>query len=185
MELRTITGGLKMIDEKRTKQAQSNVNYYLEEGLLKRTKTPQKEIIEIFIKNSEESLMIAKDLFSNQKSNLWTIVTAYYSMHYIARAVVYKKGFLVENKIPHKVIGEALIVFVKKELKEALMEDYLKMGEEALEIAGLKSEEIIENYERDKRGRVQYSTTERAIEAKAKTSLERAKNFCFELKKLL
>lgn len=176
-----------MITEERTKEALKNVNYYLEEGLLKKVKVPQKAVIEIFLKNSEESLMVAKDLFSSKKSYLWTIVTAYYSMHYIARGVICKKGLVVGDKIPHKIVGEALIVYVKKELKETLMEDYLKMGEDALEIAGLKSEEIIENYERerDKRSRIQYSTTEQAIEAKARTSLERAKNFCFELKKLL
>ncbi len=61
--------------------------------------------------------------------------------------------------------ADALIVFVKNKLKKELLEEYEEAQEEALEIVGKKAEEI-------KR-------------AKAETSLKRAKEFIFEMKKML
>ena len=57
----------------------------------------------------------------------------------------------------------------------------------ALEIASIKSDEIIESYslEMDKRSRFQYDMTEAIQEQKATTSLKRAKQFMLEMKKLL
>ena len=59
------------------------------------------------------------------------------------------------------------------------------MQKEAL--AGIKADELMQafDYEREKRGIFQYRTNESAKEAKAKTSLERAKEFVIEMKKLV
>ena len=108
-------------------------------------------------------------------------------MYYMANAVLYKLGYKVGSKISHKVTADALIVFVRNKLKDVLLEEFEDIQEEALEIAKIKSDELIESFdlERKKRSKFQYEMTEVVKLNKAKTSLERAKRFCFELRKLV
>ena len=70
---------------------------------------------------------------------------------------------------------------------ELTLEEYEKIRDDALEIASAKSEQLIESYvhELDKRSFFQYNMLEETKESKAKTSLERATLFVFEMKKLL
>ncbi|HLD33240.1 MAG TPA: hypothetical protein VJB66_00845, partial [Candidatus Nanoarchaeia archaeon] len=116
---------------------------------------------------------------------LWIIVSAYYAMYYIANAVLYKQSYKVGEKISHKVTADALIVFVRHKLKKSLLENYEEAQQQAL--AGIKADELIEkfNFEREKRSFVQYEMKEAEIHSKASTSLQRAKEFMFEMKKLL
>ncbi|MBS3139444.1 hypothetical protein J4479_00390 [Candidatus Woesearchaeota archaeon] len=67
------------------------------------------------------------------------------------------------------------------------MKDFEEAKEEALEIIGRKADEVLLNYEREleKRSVFQYQSTEEIKRNKAETSLERAKKFIFEMKKLL
>ncbi len=164
----------------RIKEAELNVKNYLEEGLLKKVE-PKKEIINVLINNAEESLEELKTI----KSSLWRIVIAYYSMFYIANAVLLKNGYKIGDKISHKVTADSLIVFIRNKLKDELLSSYEEAKGEALE--GIKADEIIKafDYERKKRSFFQYTTTEKAKENKAKTSEKRAKEFMFEMKKLL
>lgn len=108
-------------------------------------------------------------------------------MSYIANAVLYKLGYKVGDKIPHKVTSDALIIYIKDKLKQNLLEDYEEIKEEALLLAKNKAEGLIENFdrERDKRGFIQYKTTEPTKVSKAETSLKRAKEFIFEMEKLI
>ena len=80
-----------------------------------------------------------------------------------------------------------MIVLVLDKLKRELLEDYETMQEDALEIASAKAESVIGSYslELDKRSRFQYNMLEQTKENKAQTSLERASEFVFEMKKLL
>ena len=137
--------------------------------------------------NSNESIETATFLSNNKKSSLWIIVSAYYSMFYIANAVLYKLGYKVGDKIPHKVTSDALIVFVRNKLKQNLIEDYEEIKEEALLIAKNKAEGLLEDFdfERKKRGFIQYQTKEVEKASKAETSLKRAKQFLFEMNALL
>ncbi len=59
--------------------------------------------------------------------------------------------------------------------------------EDALEIIGRKTDDILEDFEkeREKRSVFQYESTEEIKHEKARTSLERAKKFIFEMKKIL
>jgi hypothetical protein len=108
-------------------------------------------------------------------------------MFYVASAVLYKLGYKVGDKIPHKVVSDALIVFVKDKLKESLIEDYEELRDEALLLAKNKAESIVETFDfaRSKRGFIQYKTKEAVKVSKAETSLKRAEEFIFEMKKLL
>ena len=108
-------------------------------------------------------------------------------MYYITNAVLYKIGYKVGSKISHKVSSDALIVFIKNKLKKELLKDYEDAKEDALEIMGRKTDEIILSFEQEmnKRSLFQYESTDEIKRAKAKTSLERAKRFVFEMNKLL
>jgi len=175
-----------MIDDKRKKEAQSNFTRYLQEGLLR------KESNELakskYLENADLSLKVSTELVQSQlKPYLWVIVTSYYSMFYMANAVLLHYGYKTQDRIAHKVTSDALIVLVLDRLKKELLEDYETMQKDALEIAGAKAESVIESYslELDKRSRFQYDMLEQTKENKAQTSLKRASAFVFELKKLL
>ncbi len=175
-----------MIDEKRKKEAQNNFSRYLEEGLLKKEKNNL--ALEKYLENAELSLKIASELIKNPlKPYLWVIVTSYYSMFYMANAVLLSYGYKTQDKIAHKVTSDALIFLVLDKLKKELLEDYESIQRDALEIANTKAENLIESYslELDKRSRFQYNMLEQTKEAKAQTSLKRSSEFVFELKKLL
>lgn len=176
-----------MLDEERIKEAERNVRGYIEDSLLWKIERDKKEILETYKRNYKESLDVAKRLFDENLSNLWIIVTSYYSMYYIANAVLYKSGYKVGSKVSHKVTADALIVFVRNKLKKSLIDDYEEAKEEALDIIGRKTDEIISSFDKEmsKRSMFQYETTEEIKKAKAKTSYERAKKFIFEMKKLL
>ena len=48
-----------MLSEKRIKEGEKNIEIYLEEGLLRKIDKPDKKILNIFLKNSDESLKLA------------------------------------------------------------------------------------------------------------------------------
>ena len=175
-----------MIDDKRKKEAQSNFTRYLQEGLLK--KGTNELAKSKYVENADLSLKTAHELMQSPlKPYLWVIVTSYYSMFYMANAILLNYGYKTQDKIAHKVTSDALIFLVLGKLKKELLEDYEAIQKDALEIANAKAESVIESYslELDKRSRFQYNMLEQTKEAKAQTSLKRASEFVFELKKLL
>ena len=136
--------------------------------------------------NSEDSLKVSDFLFKENLSSLWVIVTSYYSMYYIANAVLFNLGYKVGDRISHKVTSEALIVYVRDKLAKNLLEDFETAKNEAMDLNNL-TDEIIESFdfERKKKSAFQYNMTTVLKRTKAGTSLERAKKFNFELVKLL
>lgn len=170
------------MDEKRMKIAENNFKSYLRDGLIK--KEVFKDIVyQTYLKNSAESLNVASELLKNKTSYLWVVVSSYYSMFYIASAYLYKKGYKAGQEIVHQVINEALIVLSKSDLEKHFLDEYEEEKEKAL----AASENLLKNYEfeKAKRVRFQYETTEVIKEAKARTSLERAKNFVAVIRQLL
>ncbi|MBU0469979.1 MAG: hypothetical protein KKA62_05310 [Nanoarchaeota archaeon] len=145
----------------------------------------------MYRKNSDISIKTAQKLFDIEnegyKPYLWVIVTAYYSMFYIANAVLLSIGYKVGEKICHKVTSDALIVFVRNKLKKQLFEEYEEIKEDALELTSQKARFLLSSfdYERKKRSRFQYKMNEETKKGKALISLNRAKEFVFEMKKLL
>jgi len=176
-----------MLDEERIKKAQANISSYLADGFIRKVKLSRKEVLECYKRNYKESIELADKLFEESSSNLWIIVISYYSMFYITNAVLYKIGYKIGDRIVHKITADALVFYIRNRLKKALLEDYEAAEEEALGIIGRKTDEIISDYDRelDKRSIFQYETTEEVKRSKAKTSLERAKRFVFEMEKLL
>ena len=178
-----------MLSDKRIKEAESNVKQYLADGLLK--KQTNETAKETYIENSNLSLETAQKLLSLENQTyqpyLWVIVSSYYAMYYIANAVLLKIGYKVGDKISHKVTADALIVFARDKLRKELIEEYENVKEDALELTSSKADSLLESldFEREKRSKFQYQMDEKAKKSKALTSLERAKQFVFELKKLL
>ncbi|MEK6846410.1 MAG: hypothetical protein AABY26_06635 [Nanoarchaeota archaeon] len=171
-----------MLSEERIREAEKNVKSYVQDGLI--IKEPFRNVVyDTYLRNHRESVIVAKRLFSENLSNLWVVVISYYSMFYIANALLYKLGYKVGDKVAHKVTSDALIVFVRHKLKSSLILDYELASSEALTL----SDNLLHNYdlERTKRSIFQYETTEEIKSAKAETSLTRAEDFGTEIEKLL
>jgi uncharacterized protein (UPF0332 family) len=143
----------------------------------------------MYIKNSDLSINVAERLMRDLeiKPYLWVIVCSYYSMFYIANAVLLKLGYKMGEEDVHRVTNEALIAIIFERIKRSLLEEYEEAMENALEIASSKANELFENYEREKSKRkiFQYDMDEEIKKGKAETSLKRAKEFIFEIKKLI
>ena len=112
-----------MLSSERIKEAEKSVQSYLSDGLL-RKENMRNIVFETFMRNHRESLLVARNIFNDQSSHLWVVVISYYSMFYIANALLYKLGYKVGSKVAHKVTSDALIVFVRNKLKNQLIEDY-------------------------------------------------------------
>jgi uncharacterized protein (UPF0332 family) len=125
-----------MIDSRRIKEAESNIRHYLKEGLLK--KQANETAKKMYMKNSDLSLETANRLLSISDTEfmpyLWVTVTSYYSMFYLANAVLLELGYKVGDKVSHKVAADALVVFVKDKLKKELLDGYEETKEDALEL---------------------------------------------------
>ena len=175
-----------MIDKERKKEAQQNFAHYLQNRLIKKEKNDTAKAM--YTKNADLSLNLAEECMnSSLKPYVWVVVISYYSMFYIANAVLLELGYKTGDKVVHKVTNDALIVLVMDKLKKGMLEEYETAKEDALEIASIKSDEVIEFYglEMSKRSRFQYDMTESIQEQKANTSLKRARQFMLEMKKLL
>ena len=178
-----------MLSSERIKEAESNIKRYINENLLKKETNRTAQFM--YMENSETSLQTAQKLLlletKEYNPSLWVIVTSYYAMYYIANAVLLHAGYKVGEKISHKVTADALIVFIRNRLKKRLLESYEETKEEALELLSQRVDALLQlfDYEREKRSKFQYQMDEQAKRNKAITSLERAKEFVFEMKKLL
>lgn len=170
------------MDEGRIKQAENNFRNYLRGGKIKKVKFSQ-IAYDTYLRNSLESLDVANKLFKDKSSPLWVIVTSYYSMFYISCAFLYKEGYKAGNEIVHKVVNESLIVQGRHKIKNYLLENYSEEKEKALIIV----DNYLDNLEREKakRASFQYESTEIIKENKAKTSLDRAKEFVRLMREVL
>src|SRR3989338_8696996 len=120
-----------MLSAERIQEAEKNVRMYLIDNLMKKEQF-EAMIFKTFMRNHRESLLVAKKLFDESLSPLWVVIISYYSMFYIANAAIYKIGFKIGSKVAHKVTADALIVYVRKKLKDHLLENYELASTEAL-----------------------------------------------------
>ena len=201
-----------MIEKERIDEARRNVKIYMEDGLLKTGDKDAAKFVEFFMANAESSLRTASILqeisdennlketlkvSSDFESYLWVIVSSYYSMFYAATAILAKQGIRATGQIVHKVTADALIHFFGSNEKLAkLLEQYEEAQTVGLELVGReelmkkmqkKADELIISYEgeRKKRSKFQYDIGVQAKKGYAQTSLQRARDFVFEIRKLL
>ncbi|MGA2522796.1 MAG: hypothetical protein ABSF65_01435 [Candidatus Bathyarchaeia archaeon] len=201
-----------MIEKERIDEARRNVKIYIEDGLLKTGNKDAARFVEFFMANAESSLRTASILQEISDANnlketlkvsldfeayLWVIVSSYYSMFYAATAILAKQGIRATGQIIHKVTADALIHFFGSNEKPAkLLEQYEEAQTVGLELVGReelmkkmqkKADELIISYEgeRKKRSKFQYDIGVQAKKGYAQTSLQRARDFVFEIRKLL
>jgi uncharacterized protein (UPF0332 family) len=97
-----------MIDKERRKEAQQNFAQYLQDGLIKKEKNETAKAM--YIKNADLSLNLAEECMnSDLKPHIWVVVISYYSMFYIANAVLLELGYKTGDKVVHRVTNDALI----------------------------------------------------------------------------
>ncbi len=175
-----------MLDDQRIKEAEANLRQFMAEDLIRKSSFDQK-IFATYVKNSDESLKVAEDLHNSGGSDLWIIVCSYYSMFYIANAALYKEGYKIGEKIAHKVTNEALIVLLRRRISKAMLDEFAELQENALELVEAKTSQLIDSFEKErrKRSRFQYEMAEEIKSSTANTSLQRAKEFAIEMKKML
>jgi uncharacterized protein (UPF0332 family) len=201
-----------MIEKERLEEAKRNVKIYTEDGLLKTGDRDAARFVDFFMANADSSLRtpsilqeISDDsslkemlkVGSDFESYLWVIVSAYYSMFYASTALLARQGIRATGQIVHKVTADALIHFFAANEKLAkLLEQYEEAQTVGLELVGReelmkrmqkKADELIISYEgeRKKRSKFQYDIGVQAKKGYAQTSLQRAKDFVFETRKLL
>lgn len=201
-----------MIDKERLNEAKRNVKLYMDDGLLRLGDNDAPRFVDFFMANAESSLRTASILQQISDENalketlkvgmdfesyLWVIVSSYYAMFYAATAILAKQGIRATGQIVHKVTADALIHFFGSNEKLAkLLEQYEEAQAVGLELVGReelmkrmqkKADELIISYEgeRKKRSKFQYDIGVQAKRGYAQTSLERAKDFVFEIRKLI
>jgi hypothetical protein len=192
-----------MIDEKKLKEAENRVKQFISEGTIKSKGKP--EHVDFFIKNADDSVDSAKALFdlstNPQKQEslgftsfnglLWVVNASYYSMFYMARALLENFGIKIKADLSiHAVTFDAVIYYfyLTGKLQKEFLEDFIEAKEDAAELLGKqKADELIEGYffEKKKRGTFTYDMGTVLVQSKAKTSLERAQRFRRELKKII
>ncbi len=192
-----------MLENKKIEEAKKNAVKCINAGII--VKTRDSKNIDFFIKNAKDSLDSAKVLFDvsvNEKIKdvfgipnfngfLWVINSSYYSMFYMARALLESIGVKIKSdESIHFLVFNALIYYFYStgKLEKHFIEDFENAREESSEILGKeKAKEMISDYssEKEKRARFTYETGEIAMKNKAETSLNRAKKFNEEVRKIL
>jgi uncharacterized protein (UPF0332 family) len=201
-----------MMEKKRIEEASRNVRQYVTDGLLKTGDNEAKKLVPFFMDQAERSLRTAavifelstdtaaKDAMRLEKgfeSHLWVIVTSYYSMFYAALALLARQGIRAGRQLVHKVVADALIhFFISNKRLAKMLESYEEVRDTSLELIGReellkrlekKADELVVAYEREreKRGKFQYDVGEMAKRGYAETSLQRARDFVSEVRRIL
>ncbi|MBI4146692.1 hypothetical protein HY489_05140 [Candidatus Woesearchaeota archaeon] len=192
-----------MLDDKKLKEIRGRVPKCVKEG--KRVIDSQKKFVDFFLTNARNSLSAAKLLFEMSTSQqlqsqigyadfngfLWVINTSYYSMFYMARALLESNGIKIKTEIGvHAVTFDALVFYfyLTGKLQKKLIEDFAEAKTETAELLGKeRAKMLIEEYyyEKEKRTTFTYELGEIAMQNKAQTSLGRAKIFNEEIRKIL
>lgn len=194
---------LKMLDKKILREIEKNVKQLSTEGKI--IKDKEEKYTKFFLKNAQDSFNSAKLLFNisidnilkkslgfpNFNGYLWVINSSYYSMFYMARALLESNGVKIKTEQSiHAITYNALVYYfyLTKKIEKTLIEEFQRAGMEASEILGKeKAKQLIEDYsnEKYKRERFTYEMGEIAMQNKAQTSLDRAKKFNEEIRKLI
>lgn len=192
-----------MLEDKKIEEAKKNAVKNINAGAI--VKTKDSKYVDFFIKNAKDSLDSAKVLFDisvNEKTKnilgmpnfngfLWVINSSYYSMFYMARALLESIGVKIKSdESIHFLVFNALVYYFYStgKLEKHFIEDFENAQEESSEVLGKeKAKEMLSDYsnEKEKRARFTYETGEIVMKSKAETSLNRAKKFNEEVRKIL
>lgn len=192
-----------MLDEKRIKESKKRVEQWLTTGDIVKEKTGK--FAAFFLKNAQDSFNTAQLLYTIstkpdlQKATgfpdfngfLWVINSSYYSMFYMARALLESTGVKIKTDYSvHMVTYDALIAYfyATGKIEKEFIEEFQEASIEAEESLGKeKAKALMEEYfsEREKRSRFTYEMGEIAMQNKAQTSLDRARRFNETIRKMI
>lgn len=187
-----------MLDDKKLEEIKKEVARLRNEGeIIKDEKN--KELVDFYLNNSLISLNTAKilgkissedsfktkfDFISNDfESYLWIINSSYYSMFYIAGALLSKLGLKIKSELGiHKKTFFALVYYfyLSGKMAKQYIEDFEEaQGESQKLLAQTKVKDLMLKYdsEMNKRSEFTYNIGIEAKKAKAETSLNRAIEF--------
>jgi uncharacterized protein (UPF0332 family) len=179
---------------------QSRIKQYIADRII--VSKQKAEHVEFFIKNSDDSLQSARCLFDVSTKHdypgyddltgfLWVINASYYSMFYMARALLEHAGIKLKAELSiHALIFDAVVYYfyLTGKLEKQLFEYYVAAKEDVAELLGQqRAGEMIQEYfyEKRKRATFTYETGKHAMENKAKTSLQRAIKFNKEIRGMI
>ena len=203
MELKAFTDWWQMLDNKMIKESESRVKNYIRDFLIK---TKEKALdTDFFLTNANNSLSTARLLMDVSTRDdlqkitgylkfngyLWVINSSYYSMFYMARALLENAGIKLKSDLSvHLMTFDALVYYfyLTGKLQKSIIETYADAKEYVDELIGKdKADELIASYyyEKKKHSQFTYEAGELAMQSKAKTSLERAVMFSKEIKKII
>src|SRR3989338_8884477 len=128
-----------MLDDKKLKEIKEKVPKYVKEGRIVLDR--QKKFVEFFLMNAKNSLNAAKLLCETSTNKqlqqqvgypdfngfLWVINASYYSMFYVARALLENNGIKIKTEIGvHAVAFDALVFYfyLTGKLQKKLIEDF-------------------------------------------------------------
>ena len=192
-----------MFDEKKIDQIKRRVTGFIRDGFIRKEK--ETKFVDFFLKNAKNSrdsatlllnVSMKKDLkdtlgLPDFNGYLWVINASYYSIFYMARALLESEGIKIKTEMSiHAITFDALVYYfyLSGKLEKRLIEDFGEAKEEAAEILGKeKAKELVEDYfhEKKKRATFTYEMGVTAMQNKAQTSLERAKRFGEEIRKMI
>ena len=193
-----------MLDNKEIEIIKRSVKRFTAENIIWREKNSK--FVDFFLNNAKDSLNSSKLLFKastnkelqnssgfpNFNGLLWVVNSSYYSMFYMARALLESEGIKIKqgSESIHLITFNALVYYfyLTGKIEKNLIEEYKEAGEEVSETLGKdKAKGLIEDYsyEKEKRGRFTYEMGEIAIQNKAETSLKRAIRFSEEIRKII
>lgn len=191
-----------------------NVPALLNSGEINKNKD-NKRFAQFYLGNSLISLrtaMILNEISSNNEikkqfkylnsefeSYLWVINSSYYSMFYMAGALLASEGLKIKSTMGvHKKTFDcfAYYFYLTEKIAKKYVEEYKTAQNECQQLLGTdeiliemqkKSKELLDNYdsEMEKRSRFTYEMGVSAKSSKASTSLNRAIKFYNECQKIL
>ena len=192
-----------MLDDKRIKEVKNRIKGHIADGIIK---TKEKvEFVDFFLTHSKNFFNSAKAeylLSTNEDESqrlgfldyngfIVVVNSSYYSMFHMARALLESEGIKIKTEQSiHAITFDALVYFfyLTKKLEKRLIESFAESMEESSEIQGQQRAAEMMNdflFEKIKRSTFTYSMGSELVEAKAKTSLDRATRFYEELKDLI
>ncbi len=203
-----------MLDEKKLEEIRKKVPLMLQEGELAK-KEENKRFVSFYVDNALISLQAAKIIWETSlqqkikkqftfiddsfEAYLWVINPSYYSMFYMAGALLASEGIKINSEIGiHKKTFEALVYYfyLTNKLPKHFVELFEEAQQESMELLGkeellasmqTKTLELMRSYsyEMGKRSAFTYEIGETAKKQKAETSLQRAQEFYNEIKKVI
>ena len=140
-----------MVDASKIKESEFRLKEYISDGIIKTKENPR--FVNFFLSNANKSLNSANalyDLSTDKKMQentgyldfdglLWVVNACYYSMFYMARALLESEGIRIKSQLSiHAITFDAIIGFfyLNGKLEKRLLTDFAETMEDANEILG-------------------------------------------------